>query len=144
MCILAATVGFECITSTECTCPGDTLTYQCTTMDSGTTVWKGSAFDCQSQSDQILLFHSRFIDGAAMGECNDGLIIGRGIGVSETGNSSCYSSQLNVTVSSYLNGMSIECFYDDGGTQKEIGRSRIATLSGDSCRITQGEGEGAF
>ena len=92
----------------ECVCPGDTLTYYCTVMGTpgGFTVWTGSAFDCTG--GEIILRHSAFL--TAVGLCNNGAIVARGIGVE--GNN--YTSQLNVAFTPDIGGKSIVCAYDSG------------------------------
>ena len=45
----------------RCICPGDTLTYECTVVGLGVTVWTGSAFSCPSSNNEIALLHSRFL-----------------------------------------------------------------------------------
>ena len=58
----------------ECVCPGRELRLQCTVMGGGTTVWRGTAFDCLEQSDEIVLRRFHFESGRATGECNNGMI----------------------------------------------------------------------
>ena len=43
-----------------CACPGDTLTYECTVVGAGSTIWTGSAFNCSNSNYMILLLHNRF------------------------------------------------------------------------------------
>ena len=76
-------------------------------------MWTGSAFDCQT-SNQTVLLHSRFADGTTR-ECNNGGIVARSIGVEN----SEYTSELTVTVTDELLGKSIMCIYDYPPT-KEI------------------------
>ena len=94
--------------SSDCTCPGFNLNYECTVMgtDAGFTVWRGSALDCE-----IILRHSRFslVEGA-MGECNKRSIVGRSLGLKS---GSFYISQLSVKVNPEVIGESIECIHDD-------------------------------
>ena len=96
-----------------CVCPGDTLIYECTVMGRGSTVWTGTAFNCSSSNNEILLLHTHFssIEGD-YGLCNNGAIVGQSLGVE--GNN--YTSQLNVTVTPDIAGKIVECFYDDGCT----------------------------
>ena len=96
-----------------CVCPGDISTYECVTMGAGLTIWTGTAFNCSSSSNEILLFHSRFSSTkGTYGSCNDGSIVGRSLFVE--GNN--YTSLLNVTVTPNIAGKTVECFYDDGRT----------------------------
>ena len=90
-----------------CLCPGDTLLYECTVMGYGTTVWTGSAFNCRSSNNDIILLHNRFNNGTD-GTCTNGAIVGRSIAVD--GNN--YTSQLNVTITSDTAGKTIKCIHD--------------------------------
>ena len=93
-----------------CVCPGDTLTYECTTDKGEATVWLGGAFDCPNGNMQIILHYHQFSDGGAFGSCNDGSIVARGVSVE--GNN--YTSQLNVTVTPDIAGEEITCYYIEG------------------------------
>ena len=97
--------------TSDCTCPGLNVTYECRVMgtDVGITVWRGSAFDCVG--NDIILYHSRFsLAEGAMGQCNEGSILGTSLRL-EAG--SFYVSQLRVRVSPEVTGKSIECLLDD-------------------------------
>ena len=75
------------------------------------TIWRGSAFNCDSKGNEIfLLNHSH------KGTCNGGMITGRVIR-RENDN---YTSQLNVILSSELIGRVIECA-SYSGSQNPIG-----------------------
>ena len=88
-------------------CPGDVLTYTCTIVGSGNTIWSGSVFDCEAKMNEIILRHSQFdMESGTFGNCNDGAIRTRSIGVV---NNDCYSSQLNITVTSDMHGKTIRC-----------------------------------
>ena len=105
--------------SNGCVCLGDTLTYNCTVMGSfgGATTWRGTALrECQPNDDEIVLLHSRFTmsNGGNFGECNNGDIVGRSLGVE----GSNYSSQLNVTVTPDVIGKNIMCINE--ATSSEI------------------------
>ena len=76
-----------------------------------------------SASCEITLFHSDFgIPGAARAVCNNGAVVGYNIGVENN----CYTSNLDILVSSGLNGRTVECIMDDGVTNMLID---TATLS---------------
>lgn len=109
-----------------CICPGYIVTLECTISGGfgGSTVWQGSAFDCPRC--EILLRHSQFELGTAVGECNDGAITGYG---RQTVDNHSYTSQLNVTFTRSLNGKTVECVYDNG-TTNVIGRSSIDMTTG--------------
>ena len=92
-----------------CVCPGDKLTYECTTVGFGATIWTGTAFsDCSGGRNELILFHSRFLQTeGTKGSCNNEAIEGRSLSVE--GNS--YTSQLNVTVTPGIAGKTIICLY---------------------------------
>ena len=112
------------ITRSHCICPGYPLLAECTVIGRsiGNTVWRGTAFDCSSSSNEIVLLHDRFTSGEAV--CNHGQIVGRGIAIV---NSSCYTSQLYAMISSNLIGKTIECVHDNFGTESTIGSLIINT-----------------
>ena len=117
--------------SVRCPCPGDVLTYECTVVGGGVTVWKGSAFDnrCGKSGNELVLLHDRY--HGVSGDykfCEDGSIEARGVRVEN----SSYTSQLNVTLTSNITGKSIECAHDDGSNLTTIGSLNIeaGTLHG--------------
>ena len=86
------------------------------------TVWEGSAFDCPT--NEITLFHSRFApqEGpGAYGECNNGVIVARGLRVE----GDLYTSQLSVTVSAAITGKSITCVHESVNTR--VASSQFST-----------------
>ena len=100
----------------DCICFGDTMTYECTVVgnNGGITVWMGDFFRCPNGKREIGLLHSDFtVQGGGLYStpiCNNGNVVGR-IVRAENG---CYTSQLNVTLTSDIIGQSIECAYDNG------------------------------
>ena len=92
---------------TKCICPGYNVIYQCTVLGGQFTIWGGTAFQCTGGT--ITLRHSDFGSPSAAGECNNGQIIGRGISQENT----CYTSQLNVTLSEGLVGETVTCGADN-------------------------------
>ena len=92
----------------------------------GFTVWRGSAFNCPLSLNEILLSHSNFEDGTIR-TCNNGAIAGRS--VREMDN--FYTSQLVVSLTRVLDGMTIECIHEDGSTTAMvIGSSTLSTTTG--------------
>ena len=90
----------------DCTCPGQSITYECSVIDGLFTVWNGSitAGNCT-----ITLIHSHFEAGTAHGFCNtssNSRVTARGVGVE---NNNCYISQLTVLATPDLDGRTIEC-----------------------------------
>ena len=115
-----------------CACPGDTITYECTAVGAGATVWTGSAFNCSNSDHNILLLHIFFsLAKGDYGSCNNGDIVGQSLSVE--GNN--YTSQLNVTVTSDTAGRTIECLHDayDGLTATLIFISVIPIIGMYSC-----------
>ena len=115
-----------------CACPGDTLTYECTVVGAGATIWTGSAFNCSASNYTILLIHNFFsLAKGDYGSCNNGDIVGQSLSVE--GNN--YTSQLNVTVISDTAGRTIECLHDayDGLTATLIFTLVIPTTDLYSC-----------
>ena len=89
-------------------CPGDVLTTECVTMGGGFTLWQGTAFQCVSTSNVIILRHSQFGGLYNPAEsCNNGAIVARAIGVVN----GSYTSQLKVTVSLELNDTTVKCVH---------------------------------
>ena len=85
-------------------------------------MWSGSAFMCQSR--EISLRHIRFLD--AIGDCNNGAIIGKGITISNNS----YTSHLYVTLSTELIGRSVYCSLDDGINFLPIGTRNLSLSIG--------------
>ena len=105
------------VSMNDCICSGDIVTYECTVVgDNGEiTVWMGDFFHCPNRKREILLVHSDFTSVQRGGVystriCNNGNVVGR-IVRAENG---CYTSQLNVTLTSDIIGQSIACAYDNG------------------------------
>ena len=105
--------NFRQISSSDCDRLGycNTLTFECTVMAGLGTVWRGTAFSCTNSNDEIILLHSRFVNGTS-GTCNNGRIIANGQHIT-VGNDTYYTSQLSVTVTAGIIGESIECVHDD-------------------------------
>lgn len=109
-----------------CACPGQNLIFTCTVINGRATIWGGSALDCPGNQDEIQLLHNRFSDPGAFGECNSGAIVGESVGIDGT----CYTSQLNVTVSRGLHNKNVSC--SESSTSQLIGISWIK-VAGKTC-----------
>ena len=109
----------------DCVCPGDNLIYKCTVQGAttGATVWNGTAFS-GCPLNEIILFHRRFPSTGDFGECNNGNIVGRSLGVE--GNN--FASQLNVTVTPDIAGKTITCFYDTLTTNSTNDMIQLSTI----------------
>ena len=106
-----------------CGCLGDIMTYECTVVGEGAFIWSGSALDCPSTNNEIVLLH---IDFRFYSTCNNGDIVGR-IVSADTNN---YTSQLSVTITPATAGKTIQCEYDNG-THLTVQRSlAIPTITG--------------
>ena len=86
------------------------MNYTCTIVDTsgnppiGSTVWRGTAFNCPGSANVISLGHSSFnISGGTTGTC--GAITAASVGVVDN----CYTSRLMVNVSVGLNETTVEC-----------------------------------
>lgn len=113
----------------DCHCPGDHLTYECSSLGGLATIWRGSALNRYCESGYILLRHRKFNsqNQTAGGECNNGQIRAQSIGVTN----STYISQLNVTVSADMNNMTIECTNEDfNGTIVIVGMEKVIVATG--------------
>ena len=108
----------------QCACPGETVSFLCTIIGGGTTLWKGSLFNCPSANNEVVLRHSQFSTGIN-GACNGGDITGQSIQVVNN----CYMSQLNVRVSSGLANTTVECAYDNGASTVTIGTTSINVVT---------------
>ena len=107
-------------------CPGDVLTTECAIMGGGLTVWQGTAFQCVSTSNKIILRHSGFgVSHNPAGSCNDGTIVAWALGVVNDS----YTSQLNVTVSLELNNTTVECWHYYNLTLTVIKRIQMIVLA---------------
>ena len=93
----------------------------------GITIWRGSAIALLCAEDaggELVLRHRSFNESRS---CGNDYVTGQGIRVEE---SSCYRSQLNVTVDSRLDNKTIECIYDNGNTSIVIGTSPVEITKG--------------
>ena len=111
-------------TSQAVLCPGDVLTTECTIMGEGSTVWRGTAFQCYYR--EIVLLHGRFNrPHYPIATCNNGAIIAQGLGVVNDS----YISQLNVTVSPEFNNTTVECWHDNGTISMFIRSIQITVIA---------------
>ena len=108
--------------SRTCTCPGDSVTFTCTTIGGEATLWSGSAFP---NNCDIMLNHSMFSDtGRVSGFCSDQGIVGLGV----EGINNRYTSQLTVPVNSDSINRTVKCtVIYNSTTTSLIGTEVIAT-----------------
>ena len=91
-----------------CACPGDSLTYTCTVVGGFLTQWRSIC----SGNIPITLSHAEFDGGSAVGECNGGSVVGRGVSVVNDTGVPCYISELSFNASPDLNGRTVVCVHD--------------------------------
>ena len=113
-----------------CLCPEATvhnLTYECTTVGPGTTLWRGTAFNCFANGHEIALRHTRFTtpEGAS-DQCNNGNITGHSV----RAEGDYYTSQIHILFSRNLLGRTIECVHNNLNSYELIGNSTIAITTG--------------
>ena len=73
------------------------------------TIWRGSAFNCNSSGNEIYLLERHYLSNSDT-TCNNGMITGQVVWIDESN----YTSQLNVTLEYDSIGKTIECAYIDG------------------------------
>jgi hypothetical protein len=115
----------------SCLCPEATtahnLTYECTTVGPGTTLWRGTAFNCLANGHEIALRHTRFTTpGGASDQCNNGNITGHSLRVE----GDHYTSQIHVMFTPDLLGRTIECIHNNLDSYEVIGNSTITITTG--------------
>ena len=113
---------FMVVNGGNCTCERHNQVYECRVGGSGAIVWKGTAFDCSSSSNEITLFQSS--SDAII--CNNGVISGRII----RAENNISVSQLTVSVSAKMISINISCYHDNGGNQNLIGSSLLILTTG--------------
>ena len=96
-------------------------------MGGGNTQWGGTTFDCPDTSNTITLSHTSYAKEGTQGDCNNGAVTGRSLGVR---NGNCYISQLNITVQNTSNSLTVQCVYNADSGPIEIGESSITAVSG--------------
>lgn len=122
----AATSSLVVPPDSQCACIGRELTYTCTAVGRGSTLWTGTAFDCTN--NWINLRHSLFNDTGrgATGDCSGGAIVGESVGVTDN----CYTSRLRVRIAADMNNKTIRCDHRPGTEINTIGQSRLAVITG--------------
>ena len=106
----------DCRRTNTSVCLGGTQTFQCGVNGGINTVWKGSAFECMSTNNEIVLLQSHYnsiMSSSNIRTCSDGdiAVLAEIISISDT----YYTSQINLTVKSTFTGsmLTIACFRDD-------------------------------
>ena len=107
--------------SNSCSCPGDTLTFECTVARGHGTIWNGSAFSCVNSQNEIYLINSQGV----ITTCNNGQIVGHILGEDSEG---FYTSQLNVMISSDLIGKTVQCASVNGSGEISVLENSTTTI----------------
>lgn len=125
------------IAKERCLCPEATvhnLTYECTTVGPGTTLWRGTAFNCNANGHEIALRHNLFTSPqGAYAQCNKGNITGHSLRVERRH----YTSQIQILFSPDLLGHTVECVHYNLSSYELIGNSTIEISTGivaNKCR----------
>ena len=122
MLLFAANNELQIPPNVTCACPNEVLTFTCTTVGSGATIWSGSAFQCST--GEIILRHNAFAgESPQSGNCED--IVGESVGVQ--GN--CYTSRLHVPVSAEVTNRTVRCLYNSDTTTL-IDEVQISVITG--------------
>ena len=102
------------------------MLFECTVCGGAATVWTGNLFECPGNT--IVLRHQEY--GSAIGECNNGAVIARSIGVLDINGSRCFSSQLTVTINIEMNNKTVTCLYSNGTTEPVVDALKINITTG--------------
>ena len=118
----------------------DTWTCECSVIGGVATVWQGSAFECLSSTNEIVLLHRHYdsfngTDRSTSFSCNNGgvTIVAQIIGVSNN----TYTSQITVSdgaKKSALIGKTVECVVDNGNSAEAVKSFTINTLLNDTSK----------
>ena len=110
---------------TDCVCPQDVVTYECTVCGLAT-AWEGTALG-SCLGGEIVLTNRDFMAPIQTIICSDGRIAARGIIVKD----GCFTSRLNVTFNAMaLQGRSVQCSVDNGTHASEVGRHMLTLTTG--------------
>ena len=115
----------------DCTCLGYNSVYECAVTGGIATVWKGTALDCQSADNEVVLLHNTNSTSLTAETCNNGAITGRVIKVVN----GTYTSQLVVSVGAEIDGSTIVCAQDTGMATPVIGSTVVTVTQGISNLI---------
>ena len=100
--------------TTDCICPNQNATYECTTFGGEFTLWNGSIIP---PGCEVVLSHAQFFNDTSLCCCNDPTVVGNGLQIT---NDSCYTSILTVLVTPELNGKNVSCVVDYGLNMGEV------------------------
>ena len=119
----APLAGLSLVSTSECDCLNQTLTYECTVMGGpgGATVWIGSVLNCLS--NEIVLLHRQFTDpGGTIRTCGNGATVAQSLFLQNN----LYTSQFSITITQNVGGKMITCIYDGMG-DSTVNHSQFST-----------------
>jgi hypothetical protein len=105
-----------------CVCPGEEVTYTCSILGGGATLWSGTTLDCGPRD--IPLHHSNSFLPGTFPYCDGNItseIVGR-VG-------DCYISRLKVAAINKFNNTLIDCSFQDP-ERVSVGNSTIFIIPG--------------
>ena len=106
-----------------CECVNAELTFNCTIVGSGATVWRGSLLNCPQEANEITLRHNNFLGPPRM--CG-GIVVSA---LMVENNS--YTSQLTVTTQAESNSKRVSCSHIiSSGVPDVIGSTQLIVISG--------------
>ena len=131
--------------SSRVVCHGETISLKCQVQGSGTTVWKGSTFDCPHQNNELALLRNQ-LNNSDQKQCYSNGSTTKAYAKIITSDENCSTSQLNVTIKLFNLEqliMNITCEHDNGTNAEPIASYSIAASpcgatdsEDDSTRIT--------
>lgn len=101
-----------------CTCPGHTVSFQCTIIGNGNTVFNVTG--CHP----LTLLHTGFNSGSSRRQCKDGAV--KAYGVHANHNNMTFVSRINVTLSNDYDDLTIECYHEERGRLHLIGTYNLS------------------
>lgn len=112
---------------TDCVCPQEVVTYECTVYEGSLTVWEGTALS-GCNGGEIIIHHGDFGTPKARGSCirNSGEVTWKDLRMQN----GSYTSQLNITFDSRLQGSTVNCSVDDGTNHYLVGRDSLRKSEG--------------
>ena len=109
-----------------CICEGHNVTYECTVSGNGATIWTGTAFDCASANNELIIFHSTNDTSEMSTYCNNEAITVHAI----RAENNSYTSQITIQISDEFNGTTVICAHDNGTDTVEIGSAILNITTG--------------
>ena len=115
----------------DCICEGHNVTYECTVSGNGATIWTGTAFDCASANNELIIFHNTNDTSEISKYCNKGAIIGCAI----KAENDSYTSQITIQVSDEFNGTTVVCAHDNGTDTTEVASAILSITTGTAVTV---------